>query len=105
MANVRRTSNELRCFCARSPLLATYGLDRGKAYVHVKIYKQRRIYGEVLVTEGRVQLCCRECLRWHTVIFREPGTAALKPEQFPPPVVEETAPDPTLAPTAPRTVR
>jgi hypothetical protein len=97
-----RTSNELRCFCARSPLLATFGLDeKGKLYVHVKIYKQRRVFGEVLVTEGKVQLKCRECLRWHTVIIREPGTAALRPEQFPPAVVEETPTAPTLAPPAP----
>ena len=98
----RPTSNELRCFCSRNPLLATYGLDkRGRLYVHVKIYKQRRIYGEVLVTEGRVQLHCRECLRWHTVIIRETGTAALQPEQSPPSVVEEMATTATLAPTAP----
>lgn len=98
------TSKELRCFCSRSPLLATYGLDvRGRLYVHVKIYKQRRIYGEVLVTEGRVQLHCRECLRWHTVIIREPGKAALQPEQSPPAVVEEMMTAPTLAPTAPET--
>lgn len=97
-----RTSNELRCFCARRPLLATYGLDtKGKLYVHVKIYKQRRVYGEVLVTEGRVQLHCRECFRWHTVVIREPGKAALKPEQFSPSVVEDSVSDPTLAPTAP----
>lgn len=102
MSDFRRTSNELRCFCSRSPLLATYGLDtKGKLYVHVKIYKQRRIYGEVLVTEGRVQLHCRECLRWHTVIIREPGTAALQPEQSAPSVVEEMTTAPTLAPVAP----
>lgn len=103
MATRRKTSNELRCFCARSPLLATYGLDdKSKLYIHVKIYKQRRVYGEVLVTEGRVQLHCRECFRWHTVIIREAGKAALKPEQFPPAVVEEMTTDPTLAPTAPQ---
>ena len=98
----KATSNELRCFCSRNPLLATYGLDhRGRLYVHVKIYKQRRVYGEVLVTEGRVQLHCRECLRWHTVIIREPGSATLKPEEFAPSVVEQITTEPTLAPTAP----
>lgn len=68
-----RTSNELRCFCGREPLLATYGLDNeGKLYIHVKIFKQRRIFGEILVKEGgEVSLHCRECLRWHVVKIRQ----------------------------------
>lgn len=78
------TKNELRCFCSREPLLAVYGLKEGKLYVHVKIYKQRRIYGEVLVTEGTVKLHCRECLRWHTVVLRAPGHAFLKEDTDPP---------------------
>lgn len=62
----QRTSNQLRCFCRRQPLLATYGLDdKGKLYVHVKVYKSRRIYGEILITSGDIQLRCRECLRWY----------------------------------------
>lgn len=59
--------NEIRCFCARQPLLAIYGIDKGKPYVHVKVYKNRRIYGEILVTKGDIQLRCRECLRWYTI--------------------------------------
>lgn len=59
---------ELRCFCSRQPLLATYGVDsKGKLFVHVKIWKQRRIYGEIVVEGGKVKLRCRECLRWHDV--------------------------------------
>lgn len=74
----QRTSNELRCFCGRQPLLATYGVDEdNKLYVHVKIFKQRRIFGEVLITEGKVNLHCRECFRWHKVIIRQPGEAEL----------------------------
>ena len=73
-----RTKNELRCFCRRSPLLATYGVDEeGKLYVHVKVYKQGRIFGEVLIVEGVVKVRCRECLRWHRVIIRRPGHAEL----------------------------
>ncbi len=84
----RRTHNDLRCFCARKPLLATYGLtDKGKLYVHVKVYKQNRIYGEVLVTDGIVELHCRECFRWHRVVMRPSGTAAL----------EESAKNPSVA--------
>jgi hypothetical protein len=86
-------------------LLATYGLDKGKLYVHVKVFKQHRVYGEVLVTEGKVQLRCRECLRWHTVIIRETGTAALSPQQFPPSVVEDFSTPVTLATDQPTTVR
>lgn len=77
----KSTKNELRCFCSREPLLATYGMDeQGKLYVHVKIYKQHRIFGEVLVTEGVVKLHCRECLRWHKVVMRRPGDAELVEE-------------------------
>lgn len=77
----RRTKNELRCFCRRAPLLATYGLDKhGKLYIHVKIYKQARIFGEVLVVEGTVKLHCRECLRWHKVVMRSSGAAELVEE-------------------------
>lgn len=98
----RKTSNELRCICSRRPLLATYGVtDKGDLYVHVKIFKQRRIYGEILVTEGgRIQLHCRECLRWNAVIIRGPGEASLLPDQAVPPFVEDSTADATLAPPA-----
>jgi hypothetical protein len=83
-----RTSSELRCFCSRNPLLATYGIDeQGMLYVHVKVFKQHRIYGEVLVTEGKVKLHCRECLRWHTVVIRQPGQAELEEAVIPPQLV------------------
>lgn len=74
------SGNELRCFCTRAPLLATYGQnEKGLLYVHVRVYKQRRVYGEMIVTGGTVTLKCRECLRWHTVVIRQPGDrAALK---------------------------
>lgn len=81
----QKTRNELRCYCRRQPLLATYGLDeRGKTYLHVKVYKNRRIFGEILVTgsQSTVQLRCRECMRWFTVVF--------KPE---PELIETVEPD------------
>lgn len=60
-------------------MLATYGIDEhGKLYVHVKVYKQNRIFGEVFVTDGTVRLHCRECLRWHKVVMRQPGSAILE---------------------------
>lgn len=72
------TKNELRCECRRQPLLATYGLDdRGKVYLHVKVYKARRIFGEILVTKGEVELRCRECLRWYKVTLPREGKPRL----------------------------
>jgi hypothetical protein len=91
MSAVRKsTKNELRCFCRRSPLLATFGIDeKGKLYVHVKIYKQQRIFGEVLIVEGVVKLHCRECLRWHKVVMRRPGFAELIEETDQRQLIEE----------------
>jgi hypothetical protein len=85
--DVGRTKHELRCVCAREPLLALYGVtESGLPYVHVKIYKQRRIYGEMFVTEGKVELRCRECFRWYTVRIVDPSRAVLKETEVPPQV-------------------
>lgn len=79
-----KTSHELRCFCNRRPLLAVYGVDeKRKLYVHVRIYKQRRLYGEVLVTEGKVEIHCRECFRWHKITIIKPGIAKLEETEAP----------------------
>lgn len=60
-----KTKNPLRCVCSRQPLLAYYGkADNDKPYVHVKVYKQSKVYGEMLVTDGTCHLLCRECYRW-----------------------------------------
>lgn len=84
-----RTQNELRCFCARTPLLATYGVnEKGDVYVHVKIFKQHRIFGEVIVTKGNVKIHCRECLRWHKVVMRPPGHAELQETEPNPSAIE-----------------
>lgn len=70
---VPKTQNELRCICSRNPLLATYGLDgQGELYVHIKVFKQGRIFGELLVKRGEVKIRCRDCLRWHRVVMRQP---------------------------------
>lgn len=82
-----KTKNQLRCFCSRKPLLAVYGLnERGKIYIHVRIFKQTRIYGEVVVTDGTVKLHCRDCFRWHTVTIRKENIAALVETSDPLPV-------------------
>lgn len=64
-----KSKNELRCFCLRRPLLAVYGLDSHNCvYVHIKVYKNRRVYGEVLVKQGsQISIRCRECLRWYSL--------------------------------------
>lgn len=81
-----KTSYELRCFCARAPLLAMYGIDeKGALFVHIKIFKQKRVYGEVLIQEGTIQIHCRECLRWNAIKISPRGRVAL--EETPPPEV------------------
>ena len=82
---------ELRCFCGRKPLLATYGVDdSGQLFVHVKIWKQRRIFGELVVKGGEVKMRCRECFRWHTI--RIIGKRATLEETLRPNVIEEQTP-------------
>ena len=58
----------LRCFCAHRPILAMQGLDaKGKPFVHIKVYKAQRVYGEMIFTFGEMRIKCRECYRWHTI--------------------------------------
>ncbi len=67
---MKSADGDLRCFCSRSPLLAKYGIgEDGKLYVHLKVYKQNRIYAEVHFKQGLVTIRCRECLRWHSVLI------------------------------------
>lgn len=69
MMSTSRKRNEIRCICARTPLLATYGTYKdGKPYIHIKVYKQRRIYGEVFISaDAEVKIRCRECFRLQRV--------------------------------------
>jgi hypothetical protein len=63
---------ELRCFCSRQPMLAVYGIGLdGRPYIHVRIYKQRRVYGEMVFKGGELSLVCRECIRWHRITIRD----------------------------------
>lgn len=62
---------QLRCFCSRAPLLAVCGRSEdGEPYVWIKVFKQGRIYGEVVIISGEFQMRCRECKRWHRVTIR-----------------------------------
>lgn len=74
---------QLRCFCGHKPLLGIYGIDpRGKLYVHIKVYKADRVYGEIIVT-GDVKIRCRDCYRWHTVVIVQPDRAVLEESSTP----------------------
>ena len=61
--------NEIRCICSRHPLLATYGIGKdGSPFIHMKVFKQSRIYGEIFVSaDAVVRIRCRECLRLQKV--------------------------------------
>lgn len=63
-ANIR-----IECFCARKPLLAVAGRDSRshKGFVWVKSVKNGRLQVEVVITDGRVELTCRECFRVHAI--------------------------------------
>lgn len=94
-----RTKHELRCFCRGNPMLAVYGIDEaGELYVHIKIYKQGKVYGEAYYTGGRVMIRCRNCFRWNRVVFMEKQpipTAELR-ESDPPVAVTENPPGQSL---------
>ena len=80
----KRTKHELRCICTHEPLLAVYGLDEhGELYIHVKIYKGGRLYAELVITEGKVQIHCRDCARWHKITILVSGQARLEEDRRP----------------------
>lgn len=61
----KRSRHELRCVCTHRPLLGIYGInEQGKGYIHVRVYKGGRVYGEVEHVGGITKLLCRECQRW-----------------------------------------
>jgi hypothetical protein len=94
-----RTKHELRCFCRGNPMLAVYGVDEiGALYIHIKIYKQGKVYGEAYYTGGQVKIKCRNCLRWNRVVFvsKEPVPAAKLEETEPPVAVTEKSPAQSL---------
>lgn len=78
------TKHQLRCFCSRKPLLATYGMKSdGGLYVHLKVYKGERIFGEILVGgSADIRIHCRECLRWMKIVMHD-GLPTLKQDVDP----------------------
>lgn len=67
-----------------------YGIDsQGRPFVHVKVYKQSHIYGEVVVYGGEITLRCRECYRWNNIIFVSArGVRAVLEETVSPPALD-----------------
>ena len=66
-----RTTHDLRCTCSRSTKLAEYGATKdGKPYVWLRIFKQARVFGEVIATSGDVNIRCRDCGRFTLVTIR-----------------------------------
>jgi hypothetical protein len=61
----------LRCFCSRQPVLAVYGLDSdGEPFVHMKSWKQHRVFCEAIFKGGIAKIFFRECIRWHIINIR-----------------------------------
>lgn len=72
---------ELRCQCSKRPLLGIGYRDpfTGEPRLHVKIFKQGRVFGEMIATSGVVHLRCRECDRWSKVTIRRVQDMSLLP--------------------------
>ena len=59
------TPQVIHCECDYETKLAEYGIDgNGKLFVHLKVFKQGRVFGEMVATSGMVHLRCRDCGRW-----------------------------------------
>lgn len=72
---------EIRCFCSRSPLLAVFGVGkRGRPFIHVKVWKQNRLYAELVVSgkNAETSIKCRDCYRWYTIFITDNNTAKVK---------------------------
>lgn len=55
----------IHCKCDCETKLAEYGVNSdGKLFVHLKVFKQGRVFGEMIATSGVVHLRCRDCARW-----------------------------------------
>lgn len=53
-------------------MIALAGRDTaGEPFVWMRVYKNKRIYGEMVATSGVVMLRCRECFRWHRITIKK----------------------------------
>lgn len=75
-------------------MLATYGVNmKGEPYIHVKVYKQSRIYGNIVITGGTTEMQCRECLRWYRVDIVSNSARLSKLGDISPDAIDEPALD------------
>ena len=60
--------HELRCNCSKNTLLGVFKTDEeGVPFLHVKSWKQKRIFTDIEVSGGLVRVRCRDCHRVNTV--------------------------------------
>lgn len=70
-------------------MLAMFGLSQdGRPYVHVRVFKQHRVYADMLVRQGELELICRECFRWHRITFVVDSKRPVLAETVKPPEVD-----------------
>lgn len=75
----------LRCTCSTRPLLAIARPIDGRWLLHLRVHKQHKVYGEMVVEEGVVRIRCRACARWYLVRVRREKVSS-KPEDLPRPL-------------------
>jgi hypothetical protein len=46
---------------------------------HVKVYKQKRVYAELVIEYGTLRLLCRECGRWFKLTIRQEPNIKIPP--------------------------
>ena len=69
---------QIRCICAVHPILAIARVSStGTRFVHIRIYKQKKIYGEIVVESGLVRIRCRSCGRWYSLHVRHDSHEAI----------------------------
>lgn len=70
---------EVRCECSKRPILGIFRRQETYWVLHVKAYKQKRVYVELIVEEGTLRLRCRECDRWFKLTIRREKNQKIPP--------------------------
>jgi len=78
----------LRCTCRTQPLLAYYGRNnRGRAFVHVASFKNKRPISQVYST-APISVWCPVCGKWWNIFVKNEKLTA-EERQSAPPVPEQ----------------
>ena len=56
MLESKGTVEQMRCICRHKPLLAVCGNDDDGVFIHVKVYKQSRLYAELFSSMAGVRM-------------------------------------------------